>query len=103
MKLLTKLFPKKDSFLVFGGEAYYASGGAKDLLLTTNNLIEALKFAEQAIGKTRTDEPQECKWRYAQTVEIEWTQVYSLPKDSIIMRYGEEPLGYEGTIARTLK
>ena len=75
-------------YLIFAGTAYYAAGGARDYLISTNNLSKASNFAEKIIGKTGVLDEED-----NDTVELDWSHVLDTKTESIILKFGKRPYG----------
>ena len=75
-------------YLIFGGAAYYAAGGARDLIKTADSAGTAKAFADAIIGMTGTIEGDD-----HETVKIEWSHVLDLETKSIIAKFGDRPHG----------
>ena len=75
-------------YLIFAGTAYYAAGGARDYIMSTDNLPAASHFAASLIGKTGIlDEEDD------DTVKLEWSHVLDTETKSIILKFGKRPYG----------
>ena len=75
-------------YLIFAGEAYYAAGGARDYIDSTDDLPFANTIAEKIIGKTGVlDEEND------DTVKLEWSHVLDTKTESIILKFGKRPYG----------
>ena len=78
-------------FLVFGGQEYYASGGAYDLLGTFEDGQQAWDLAASVIGKNAewTDSYPE----FSVTRKIEWSHILDLKSGKVTAEFGGSPLG----------
>jgi len=87
-------------YLIFGGAAYYAAGGARDLITGAYDLDNAKDYAESIIGMTGVIEGED-----EDTVKIEWSHVLDLETKSIIAKFGDRPYGrsWDGDMVSTLK
>jgi hypothetical protein len=73
-------------YLVFAGAAYYAAGGARDLIDASDSLDDATEFAESIIGMVGVvDDEDSCK--------LEWSHVLDLETKTIIAKFGDRPYG----------
>jgi len=87
-------------FLIFGGERYYASGGANDYIDCRDTINDAKAFAENLIGDRaiyercgRNGDPDMgigC-W-------IEWAHIMDAKTGLIVERFGGRPYGFESQI-----
>jgi len=89
-------------YLIFGGTAFYAAGGARDLIETADSLEVAEKFAGGIIGATaiianKDDEDSSCK--------IEWSHVLDLETKTIVAKFGARPYGrsWDGDMVTALR
>ena len=75
-------------YLIFAGTAYYAAGGARDLIDSTDSHAEAKDFAEYIIGMTGCLGGED-----EETVKLEWSHVLDLETKVIIAKFGDRPYG----------
>ena len=83
-------------YLIFGGQRYYASGGANDLIATHDDEGHAIQIATDSIGMraiTRKALPEDAKWDDDEYREVEWTQVYSVDSGEVIYESESTPYG----------
>ena len=76
-------------FMIFGGECYYASGGAYDLIETCADEEEALEKAKAWIGKALyhgNPSQEDIDNDYAYSTPIEWIQVYDCKEHKVIWK-----------------
>ena len=69
-------------YLVFGGQDFYASGGAYDYIDGFESLESAIECANESIGKyqvIRLSSGEECA-----TSKIEWTHVFDTESKQIV-------------------
>ena len=74
-------------FLIFGGQDYYARGGACDLIETHDDKSCAIQIAVDLIGMkaiTRKAREEDLDWDEDDTKNIEWTQVYDTDSGDIV-------------------
>ena len=78
-------------FIIFGGQSYYASGGANDILGFAKKSNEAIEKANSYVGmKAVREDPSE--WDDdGLSVPIEWVQVYDVLEDEIIYKSEGKP------------
>lgn len=90
-------------YLIFGGQCYYASGGANDLIETHADESHAIQRAGELVGMlavTRKADKEDLDWDEDETHEIEWTQVYSATDGEVIYRSDITPYhNNEGVIS----
>ena len=79
-------------FLVFGGQEYYATGGAYDLLATFEDEQKARNFAASAIGK-RVEWDEDVFPDDPSGSPIEWSHVFDTKAGEVIAAFGGKPLG----------
>jgi hypothetical protein len=88
-------------FLIFGGECYYANGGAKDLIETHEDKGCAIQVAVELIGQeaiTYKANEEDLEWDEDRHCDIEWTQVFDTETHEIIYKSDNEPYGCEDGI-----
>jgi hypothetical protein len=81
-------------YLIFGGQAYYASGGANDLIETHDDESCAIQRAVELINLyavTYKAKKEDLDWDEDDKHKIEWTQVYSTEKGEVIYKSDERP------------
>lgn len=81
-------------YLIFGGERYYASGGANDLIETHEDESCAVQRAVELIGLRavyRKPNPEDIDWDEGESNQIEWSQVYSVELGEIIYKSDNKP------------
>ena len=82
------------SYLIFGGQCYYAMGGIHDLLDTASDLEAGCKRAQELLGlKAVTCVDEDGDGFFDQGHEIEWTHVFCLTDRKIVAKFGKEPYG----------
>jgi hypothetical protein len=75
-------------YLIFAGTAYYAAGGARDLISGVEFEPHAREIAENIIGMTG-----ELGGEDGGTVDIEWSHILDLETKIIIAKFGDRPYG----------
>ena len=90
-------------YLIFGGECYYASGGANDLIEEHEDESCAIQRAVELIGLfaiIHKAKQEDIDWDYDEGHKIEWTQVYSVDRGEVIYKSESTPYGENsGTIS----
>ena len=87
---------KKNRYLIFCGECYYASGGARDFYKSVDTLEEAIESAKEAFSMRSIreelpwEEYPEDRFEYD---KIEWSHVFDLQEQKIVHREGRDALG----------
>lgn len=82
-------------FLIFGGQCFYASGGANDFICQEPSLHYAIKKAKELIGKnavTHIANKDDLDWDSDQYHTIEWVHVIDY-MNKIVYESDEKPLG----------
>ena len=77
-------------YLIFGGTAYYAAGGARDLITGVDDYHHAKDYAENIIGMTGDVPNPEGE---EEVCMIEWSHVLDLETKSIIAKFGDRQYG----------
>ena len=81
-------------FIIFGGQSFYASGGANDIIGFSNIHYDAIEKAKSYIGMkaVREEAPD---WddddNESIGVPVEWVQVYAILQDEIIYKSEGKP------------
>lgn len=79
-------------YLLFGGESYYASGGANDFISGHVEFMDAVNAAEEALGKeavTHIPEEKDIEWDELASHTIEWVHIFKCDTKEIVFRFGE--------------
>jgi len=82
-------------FLIFGGQAFYGSGGGNDLIGKDNDEKIAIKEAEAMLGQYAVSEIND--WsddrNDDEMLQIEWTHVLNGETGDIIAKFGKDGYG----------
>lgn len=88
-------------YLVFGGQEYYATGGAYDLLGSFEVGAEAWDFAASVIGK-RVEWDDETFPENPTSSPIEWSHILDMKLGKVTAEFGGSPLGVGRTADRVV-
>lgn len=83
-------------YLIFGGECYYASGGANDLLDKDIDKDTAIEKAKSFLGKnavTYIVPEEDLEWDDEQCHPIEWVHVFDINNNKVVYESDNKPLG----------
>lgn len=92
-------------YLIFGGESYYASGGANDLIEAHDDKSCAIQRAIELLGMyaIEYESPIDDEWDNDEGCKIEWTQVYSVESGEVIYKSDGVPHGESNGIIKVTK